>query len=286
MRARTLPPVGTLGLFALGVLILALVGLPARAGAQEPSTGETTFKQKCVACHTIGSGDLVGPDLAGVTTRRDKAWLTRWIKEPDKVLAGGDATATQLFEQYNKIPMPNLALSDTDVASLIAYFESLEAGAVAAPAPAAAQLPAGDAARGKALFVGATRLENSGPACMVCHSVAGIGALGGGALGTDLTNIHQRYGGDAGLGAFLGSPATTTMSAVWSNQPMTDQERADLVAFLGSTAVAVRPTSALGLLALLASLGAIAVAAVFGIVWRKRLRGVRQPMVAQATGKS
>lgn len=286
MQTRSLPPVWTLWLLALGVLILSLAAIPMLASAQEPPPGETTFTTYCVACHTVGGGDLVGPDLAGVTTRRDKDWLTRWIKAPDKVLAEGDPTATQLYEQYNKIPMPNFGLSDTDVAALIAYLASMDAGSTAAPVAAPEPLPAGDAARGKALFLGATQLENGGPACMVCHSVSGIGALGGGALGTDLTDIHQRYGGDAGLAAFLGSPATTTMNAIWSSQPMTDQERADLVAFLGSTSVAVRPTSALWTLAALASLSAVALIALAGIWWRKRLRGVRKPMVAQATGKN
>jgi len=121
---------------------------------------------------------------------------------------------------------------------------------------------------------------------MACHSVAGIGALGGGALGADLTQVFDRYGGQAGLAAFLGSPATTTMNAVWANQPMTDQERADLVAFLQTTTVAVRPASALAPLAALAGLVAVVIAAAAALVWRNRLRGVRQPMVQRATAKS
>lgn len=286
IRAKPTLPAWTLGLLALGLLILALAALPARSAAQEPPTGDVLFSQKCASCHTIGGGDLVGPDLAGVTTRRDQAWLTRWIKEPDKVLAEGDATATQLFEQYNKVPMPNLALSDAEVAALVAYLGSVDAGSSTAPVAAAPQLPAGNAARGQALFLGGTRLENGGPACMACHSVAGMGALGGGALGADLTQVYDRYGGQAGLAAFLGSPATTTMNAVWAGQPMTDQERADLVAFLQTTAVAERPASTLWPLAALATLVAAAMAAAAGLWWRHRLRGVRQPMVQRATAKS
>ena len=34
---------------------------------------------------------MLGPDLLGVTRKRDPAWLARWIAEPDKVLAEGDA---------------------------------------------------------------------------------------------------------------------------------------------------------------------------------------------------
>src|SRR4030065_1033317 len=37
--------------------------------------GEGIFQQKCSACHTVGGGRSVGPDLAGVTSTRDRAWL-------------------------------------------------------------------------------------------------------------------------------------------------------------------------------------------------------------------
>ena len=33
--------------------------------------GEQLFKTNCTACHTIGGGRLVGPDLIGVTNKRN-----------------------------------------------------------------------------------------------------------------------------------------------------------------------------------------------------------------------
>ncbi|MDP2702657.1 MAG: c-type cytochrome [Candidatus Rokubacteria bacterium] len=45
----------------------------------EAIEGQALFHEECVACHTIGQGDRVGPDLAGVTARRDRAWLEAWI---------------------------------------------------------------------------------------------------------------------------------------------------------------------------------------------------------------
>lgn len=81
------------------------------------------FQSRCGACHTIGEGDRVGPDLKGVTSRRQRAWLTRYLSEPEKVLAEGDPIATSLFARYNKVRMPNLDLGTEDIAGLLTYLE-------------------------------------------------------------------------------------------------------------------------------------------------------------------
>jgi protein SCO1/2 len=54
---------------------------------------------------------------------RDRAWLTRWIKTPDKVLADNDPIAVDLYNRYKKIVMPNLRLSDREVEELITYMD-------------------------------------------------------------------------------------------------------------------------------------------------------------------
>jgi protein SCO1/2 len=88
------------------------------------SKAKFTFESRCASCHTIGGGDRIGPDLAGVTERRDAAWLSRYLKEPEKVLAAGDPTAKALFQKYNRVNMPNLNLGADDVSSLISYLAS------------------------------------------------------------------------------------------------------------------------------------------------------------------
>lgn len=90
------------------------------------NTGETIFKQKCTACHTIGKGKLVGPDLKGVTTRREETWLKRQIKEPDKMIAEKDPIVMQLLQESNNVPMAPLGLSDAEVSEVIAYLKSTE----------------------------------------------------------------------------------------------------------------------------------------------------------------
>lgn len=86
--------------------------------------GQRLFASKCSACHSLGQGDKIGPDLAGVTDRRERAWLTRYISAPDEMLAQGDLVATALFNKYKKVGMPNLRLGSSDVADLISYLAS------------------------------------------------------------------------------------------------------------------------------------------------------------------
>jgi len=87
------------------------------------SDGENLFRTRCMSCHTInGSNDKsIGPDLLNVTKTRDRKWLIRWLKEPDIMLKEKDPIAMSLFEQYNKIAMPNLGLTQVDVMDLLRY---------------------------------------------------------------------------------------------------------------------------------------------------------------------
>ena len=94
--------------------------------SQSNSGGENIFKQKCTACHTIGGGKLVGPDLKGVTSRREEAWMQRQIKEPDKMIAEKDPIVMELLKESNNVPMAPLGLSDAEVGEVIAYLKSTE----------------------------------------------------------------------------------------------------------------------------------------------------------------
>ncbi|HEY0565326.1 MAG TPA: SCO family protein [Terriglobales bacterium] len=86
--------------------------------------GQYLFATRCSACHTVGHGDKVGPDLMGVTTARDRAWLAKIIQRPEQLLGAKDPLATSLLRKYHNIQMPNLNLGPEDVQYLIAYLES------------------------------------------------------------------------------------------------------------------------------------------------------------------
>jgi protein SCO1/2 len=96
--------------------------------------GQFLFQSRCSACHTVGQGDKVGPDLAGVTTRREQAWLARYIATPDKMRAENDPIATMLYKKYQDTRMPNLRLGSADVEDVMKF--------LATPAPAPAPAPA------------------------------------------------------------------------------------------------------------------------------------------------
>jgi len=88
------------------------------------SDGAEIFKAQCTSCHNIGGGRLVGPDLAGVTERRTKEWLKKWINSSSELIASGDADAIAIFEEYNEVVMTNFYFSDEDSEALYAYLEN------------------------------------------------------------------------------------------------------------------------------------------------------------------
>ena len=198
----------------------------------DANNGKTAFQQKCASCHTIGGGKTVGPDLKGVTSQRPQDWLVNFITAPDKVIASGDPTATQLVKEYG-LPMPNLGISQSQAEDILTYIYQQSGGQAAAPpgaAPAAPQISPGDAANGRALFTGEKRLSGGGPACIACHNVSGIGIFRGGTWGLDLTNVQSKSG-TQGIVSILKSPPFPGMKEAFAGHPISDSEAADLAAF-------------------------------------------------------
>jgi len=110
--------------------------IPATATPTDPDTvvGKLAFESKCLACHSVGQGKKLGPDVAGVTKRRSDDWLARWLKSPEKMLQT-DADAKAMLKEYNNLPMPNQSLSDAEIRQYIKYFhwiDSQPAGGAAA----------------------------------------------------------------------------------------------------------------------------------------------------------
>ena len=102
--------------------------MPASATPSDPDAvaGKQAFESKCLACHSIGEGKKLGPDLAGVSKRRTGDWLTKWLKSPETMLQT-DADAKAMLKEYNNLPMPNQSLGDAEIKQYIKYFQWIDA---------------------------------------------------------------------------------------------------------------------------------------------------------------
>ncbi len=244
---------------------------------QATGEGRTLFQAQCAACHSAGTDRLIGPGLQGVTERREREWLVAYITSPDRMIAEGDPVAVGLLEEY-QVPMPNLGLTAAQAEAILDYLAGIEA-TTTATSTSRTQLAEGDAAVGRELFTGGRSLEEDGAACISCHNVAGLGPLGGGTLAKDLTAAAALYGD--GLPALLETPPYPAMQAVYANRPLTTEEVENLSAFL----IEVEQSEALVQFRFpfpAAGIGGTAVLiALAGLLWRRRLRGVRKPLIGE-----
>ena len=106
------------------------------------AAGDAIFKGNCAQCHAINDV-VVGPALKDVHKRQKLSWLIPWIKNSSKVIATGDAHAVKVFNEYGKQQMPNFALSDAEITSIVAYIKKASDAPVAAAVVPG--LPGGDA---------------------------------------------------------------------------------------------------------------------------------------------
>ncbi|MFL5274323.1 MAG: c-type cytochrome [Anaeromyxobacteraceae bacterium] len=88
----------------------------------KPTQGELLWRQKCAACHAPG-GKSVGPSLAGVTERRARGWLVRFIADPKGLARSGDPDARALAAAYQAAPMPKLGLGEEEADAVVSYLE-------------------------------------------------------------------------------------------------------------------------------------------------------------------
>jgi len=100
-----------------------------------------------------------------------------------------------------------------------------------------------DPRRGEALYTGSTPFAAGGAPCLGCHGIAGHGLARAASFGPDLSSAHEELGAD-GLDAMLEDIVFPSMLPVYRGHAVTQDERADLVAFLGEASGA--PSPALG----------------------------------------
>ena len=92
----------------------------------DPKRGEEIFWKHpvaaCMNCHMLaGKGSTVGPALDGIAKRKDAAYLTQALLEPNAKLAEG-------FEKLGASPMPplGLILKPQEIADIEAFLQTLK----------------------------------------------------------------------------------------------------------------------------------------------------------------
>ena len=225
-----------LGVFVVANFLIVGVATPVKAAA----AGEGFFQQRCAGCHTIGGGVKVGPDLQGVTDRREKAWLLSYVSEAANVKAKKDPIAVELAKNW-KTAMPNTGISKDEAAAVITYLGNQTAAGPTTPAQTQPPI-VGDAVLGRDLYVCAVSFKNGGGACIACHNAGGMGTFGGGILGPDLTNSFSAMG-QAGFSSVLSAAPLPfpTMKPIYDSQPITAEEAAHLTAYFAANVAQQSP---------------------------------------------
>jgi mono/diheme cytochrome c family protein len=202
--------------------------------------GEKIFYSKCAGCHSIGGGDRAGPDLMGVTEKRDVEWLIRVIVEPDKLTAEEDPVQMELIAKYG-LQMPNLGVTRDEAIEIIKYLNQFSTSPSEIGRPKEPQLeeqqeqkipvaPGNyDVKLGRALFTGESRFKNGGAPCISCHSVKKAG-IDGGTLAVDLSDLYPKLG-EKGLYGIFKSLQFPVMKDIYAGKPLTDKEIYGLIAF-------------------------------------------------------
>jgi ubiquinol-cytochrome c reductase cytochrome c subunit len=204
---------------------LAPLALGLLLGLALAQDGKALYGQHCAACHGPQAQGVPGaiPPLAGNPRVQDEAHVLKVIKEGiSGPLEVGGTT-------YNGVMPPMPQVSEAEARAIALYLKGLSGGSQEAQAVPQVQ---GDPALGRALYLGQRSLQNGGAPCQACHTVAGVGFLGGGSLGKDLTEAAKRLGGEGGLAALLKNPAFPVMREAYKDKPLTETEAAALAAFL------------------------------------------------------
>ncbi|MEW6774114.1 MAG: cytochrome c [Bacteroidota bacterium] len=245
--------------------------------------GAALFKQNCGMCHKLGTR-LVGPDLSGVTQRRSKEWLHKFIKSSQSLVKSGDKDAVAIFNEFGQTVMPDQNVSDAQIDEILKYIEQNSASAsseqTASEQPAQPSAPeitdkqafAQSADRGAKLFDGRIRFANGGVTCISCHNVNSYDVTGGGSLAKDLTDVYSRIGEEGIKGVLSGLPFPAMKNA-FAKHPITDEEAQDIANFLRKVSMDASQTNPYNYAELLTwggLSGIIILLGIYSIIWYNR----------------
>ncbi|MFN8657402.1 MAG: c-type cytochrome [Candidatus Obscuribacterales bacterium] len=228
--------------------------------------GANIFTAKCAGCHTVGKGQLVGPDLLNSKDKdaaEVKASVTRMQTQAGPLTSQEIDALVQFIKSGGEADAEKPAAPET---SRNANKPASTTPGTASGTTTATATENGDAEEGKRIFMGAQSLKNGGMACAACHAVEGVGNKN---LGPDLSAIGGKMNEQALLMACEKTPYKVMKNA-YKNCPVTHEEALDLTAFLLMQKGQISSTSALNVEIAGAAAAAVLVGAIaFGYRHRK-----------------
>ncbi len=262
--------------------------------------GEQLFQQ-CIACHTVGQGKRLGPDLLDVSKKHDVTWVKNFIKSSQTMIKSGDTEAMAVFEEFNKLVMIDYPLPDAEIEAIIKYIDSFSAPdeVTDIESSAADSLTAikeseylasidteKNAIRGKALFEGSLSFRNGGASCISCHHVSVEEGVQGGSLALDLSQSFSRIGGLAGIKGIIDFPPYPAMKDAYTKAPLTEEESVQLQVFLMRADKAYSwSESSVSVFMKQGIIGMFVLLIIISLVWYKRKRRSVNSHIIQRQGR-
>jgi len=114
--------------YGKALIFLSFLACAIPAHAADLNRGKAIFKRLCSHCHLAGYDEKFAPGLAGVTDRRDTAWLHRFLQNPGQMIRQDeDAKALKESNTYN-LTMPTLPemQDEQNREDVIAYLSTLQ----------------------------------------------------------------------------------------------------------------------------------------------------------------
>jgi cytochrome c551/c552 len=259
--------------------IASFLFLAATTYAQD---GAALYKKHCQACHTIGGGIKVGPDLSGVTSKRDFDWIVKFIKSSKDLIASGDADAVAIFEEFKKKPMPSHSNSVAEIQAMLDYIASGGASENSSSEEGSGKeslIFKPDAEKGRQMFTGELALINGGPSCLSCHNIRHNEVSFGGLMAMDLSTSYVE-----GVVASMETSMPAMINS-YSNSPLTVEEHANLELFLKTTKeeqLYHSPGQFKGLFFLFGAIFFVVILAVINLFWKNTKKaGVRDEIFSR-----
>jgi nitrite reductase (NO-forming)/hydroxylamine reductase len=205
------------------------------------ANGEAQFRQSCTYCHSFGGAPIdpprPGPDLMGISTTYSDTWLGAWIDYPNEMIAAGAYDPERLAGF--KYVMPDLLHPPADVWDMVDFL--VNQGSTPVDDSPSVSMQEGDPnfEASKQVYFnhcagchGTLRTGATGPDIQGPHWDKEVQAVVPGranAIGTDGLGAILRYGTPAGMGNFGQSGI------------LTEEQIANLVAYLQLPAPAAPP---------------------------------------------